>query len=104
MGDYKVNISDLAKQDIRDTASYIKYDLQEPVIAEKTIEVITDAIFTLEDMPARISLVNDERLAKKQVRGLHVKNYTAFFRINETLKTVEIIRVLYFRRDWPSLL
>ena len=54
-------------------------------------------------MPARIGLVNDERLAKKQVRGLHVKNYAAFFRINETLKTVEVIRVMYSRRDWPTI-
>ena len=104
MGEYRVNISDLAKQDIRDIVSYIRYDLQEATIAERTAEAILDAIFTLEDMPARIGLVNDERLAKKQVRGLRVKNYTAFFRINETLKTVEIIRVIYTRRDWPTTL
>ena len=104
MGEYRINISDLAKQDIRETATYIRYDLQEPTIAEKATEAILDAIFTLEDMPARIGLANDERLAKKQVRGLHIKNYTVFFRINETLKAVEIIRVVYSRRDWPTLL
>ena len=104
MGEYRVNISDLAKQDIRETASYIRNDLQEPTIAYKTTEAILDAIFTLEDMPARIGLVNDERLAKKQIRGLHVKNHTAFFRINETLKTVDIIRVIYSRRDWATIL
>jgi plasmid stabilization system protein ParE len=104
MGDYRINISDLAKQDIRETAAYIKYDLQEPAIAEKITEAILDAIFTLEDMPARIGLVNDERLTKKQIRGLRVKNYTAFFRINETLKTVEIIRVIYSKRDWSTIL
>jgi len=94
----------LAKQDIRETAAYIRHNLQEPTIAEKNTEAILDAIFTLEDMPARIGLVNGERLAKKQVRGLHVKNYTAFFRINETLKTVDIIRVIYSRRDWATIL
>ena len=104
MGEYRVSISDSAKQDIRDTASYIKYNLKEPVIVEKTIETILDAISTLEDMPARIGVVNDERLAEKQVRGLHIKNYTAFFQIDEPLKTVTIIRVLYSRRDWPALL
>ena len=104
MGEYRVNISDLAKQDIRETVSYIRNDLQEPAVAERIAEAILDAIFSLEDMPARIGLVNDERLAKKQVRGIRVKNYTAFFRINETLKTVEIIRVIYSRRDWPTML
>ena len=104
MSEYKVNISDLAKQDIRDTVSYIEYNLQEPVIAKKTAEAIINAIFTLEDMPARLGLVNDERLAKKQVRGLRIKNFIVFYRINETLKAVEVIRVLYFRRDWAVLL
>ena len=104
MGEYRVSVSDSAKKDIRKIVSYIRYDLQEPAIAEKTTEAILDAIFTLEDMPARIGLVNDERLAKKQVRGIRVKNYSAFFSINETLKTVDIIRVIYSRRDWPTML
>jgi len=104
MNKYRVKISDLAKQDIRGIARYIKYNLQEAAIAEKTTETILDAILTLEDMPARISLVNDKRLANKQVRGLRVKNYLVFFRINSATMTVEIIRVLYFRRDWAALL
>ena len=104
MSEYKVVISDLAKQDIRDTASYIMNNLKEPTIAENTINAILDAIFTLEDMPARIPLVNDERLAKMQIRGLQVKRYTAFFRINEISKVVDIVRVLYARRDWQVLL
>ena len=104
MGDYKVTISDLGKQDIRDIASYITNDLQEPAIAEKTTEAILDAIFTLENMPARVGFVIDEHLAAKRIRGLHIKSYTAFFRINETTSTVEILRVLYSRRDWAALL
>ena len=104
MGEYKVRISDLAKQDIRDTASYIMSDLQEPAIADKTIENMVDAIFTLEDMPTRIGLVRDDRLAGKQIRGLHINNYTAFYRVHEETKTVEVIRVLYSRRDWAVLL
>ena len=104
MGEYNVNISDLAKQDIRTIASYVEHNLQEPTIAVKTVEAILEAIFTLEDMPMRIGLVNDEHLAGKRIRGLQVKNYTAFFRVCETSKIVEIIRVIYSRRDWAALL
>ena len=104
MGEYRVIISDSAKQDIRNTASYIKNDLQEPVIAERTTEAILDAILTLEDMPERIGFVRDERLAEKKIRGLQVKNYTAFFVINEDARKVEIVRVIYSRRDWATLL
>ena len=104
MGVYNVDISDLAKQDIRGITSYIRNDLQEPTIAENTTDAILDTISTLDDMPARIPLVNNERLAKQGIRGLQINNYTAFFRITETLKTVNIIRVLYSRRDWQALL
>ena len=104
MGEYRVVISDAAKQDILDTAAYITHTLMEPAIAEKTTEAIIDAIITLEDMPARIGVVKDERLAYKQIRGLLVKSYTAFFRIDEGRKTVEIIRVMHSQRDWPSLI
>ena len=104
MVEYNVDISDLAKQDIRDIASYIRNDLQEPTIAVSTTDAILDAISTLDNMPERIPLVNNERLAKQKIRGLQIKNYTAFFRINETLKIVDIIRVLYSRSDWQALL
>ena len=63
-----------------------------------------DAIYTLEDMPLRIKLVNDDRLAGKGIRGLEIESYTAFFRVNDSPKTVEIIRVLYSRREWKALL
>ena len=104
MGEFRINITELAKKDILGIADYIENNLLEPSIAVKTTEAILDAILTLEDMPARVCLVNDERLARKQVRGLYVKNYTVFFRIDEIVKTVDIIHVMYSRRDWATLL
>jgi len=104
MGAYNIRISDLANEDIRAIAAYIKHELNEFAIAEKTIEAILGAIVTLEDMPMRVGLVRDERLAERRIRSLHVKNYSVFFRINETMQTVEVIRILYSRRDWASLI
>jgi len=104
MGEYSIHISDSAKQDIRGIAAYITHELLEPVIAESTTEAILAAISTLEDMPNRIGLVNDGRLSELRIRRLLIKNYSVFFRINEAYKVVEIVRVIYSRRDWASLL
>ena len=104
MEEYRVDISGLAKKDIRDAAAYIREELLSPIAAENTTEAILDGIFTLESMPARIPLVRDERLANMQIRGLSIKNYTAFFRISEKQKIVEVVRVLYSRRDWQAIL
>ena len=101
---YRTIISDLAKQDIKDTAMHIVNEFQEPIIAEKTVDAILDAILTLEEMPDRIGFVKDKRLADKGIRPLYVKNYTVFFRIDKSTMIVEIVRVLYSRRDWVSLL
>ena len=104
MDKYKINISDLAMQDIRDTATYISDELIEPDFAENTIETILDSISSLNFMPARIPLVRDQRLAKAKIRGMQVKNYTVFFQIKDAKKVVDIVRVLYSRRDWQVML
>ena len=101
---YRINIADVAKQDIRDIGIYIANDLQELVIAINITNAILDAIDTLEQMPDRIALVKDKRLAANGIRPLYVKNYTVFFRIDDSLDVVEIVRVLHSHRDWASIL
>ena len=101
---YRVNITDTAKQDIKDVGRYIAGELQEPVIAVNAINAILDAIDSLEQMPDRISFVKDKRLAAQGIRPLYVKNYTVFFSIEKSPDIVSIIRVLYSHRDWASIL
>jgi len=57
MDAYRIIISDLAKQEMRNTAAHIANEFQEPVIAEKTVDAILDAVLTLEEMPDRIGFV-----------------------------------------------
>ena len=101
---YRINIADVAKQDIRDIGIYITNELHEPVVAINITNAILDAIETLEQMPDRIALVKDKRLAANGIRPLYVKNYTVFFHIDDILDVVEVVRVLYSHRDWASIL
>ena len=48
--------------------------------------------------------VTDERLASIGYRKLIVKGYIAFYTIDEQSKAVDIVRILYARRDWLQLL
>ena len=104
METYRINITDIAKQDIRDINSYIANELHEPVVAINITNAILDAIETLEQMPDRVALVKDKRLSALGIRFLYVKNYTIFFRIEKNLNTVDIVRVQYSHRDWTSIL
>jgi len=101
---FKINITDTAKQDIRGIKKYITEEIQEPVAAVNTTESILNAITSLEQMPDRIAPVKDKRLAAQGLRPLYVKNYTVFFRIDESHDLIDIVRVLYSHRDWASIL
>jgi plasmid stabilization system protein ParE len=101
---YRINITDVAKQDILDIENHIKDEFQEPGVALNVTNAILDAIFTLEQMPDRIALVKDKRLATQGIRPLYVKNYTIFFRIEKSPNVVVVVRIMYSRRDWASIL
>ncbi len=55
-------------------------------------------------MPQRNALVADKRLSTLEIRKLLVDNYIIFYVISEKEKTVMVIRILYGRRDWLTLL
>ena len=101
---YKVIIAPSALDDLRNILSYIAQDLASPETAVKILNTIERAIYSLSDMPKIHALVLDDRLSALGYRKLNVKNYIVFFMVNDALKTVEIDRVLYARRDWQHIL
>jgi len=104
MDKYRVDVSDPAEEDLRDILRYISSQLSAPMTAMKMLDTIEEALIKLEDIPDSYPLVRDDRLASLGYRRLEVKNYTAFFTINEKEKIVDVERILYSRRDWANLL
>ena len=100
---YRVDVSDPAEEDLRDILRYISSQLSAPITALKMVDTIESALTKLANMPESHSLVRDDRLASMGYRRLEVKNYTAFFTINEKEKIVDVERILYARRDWANL-
>ncbi len=94
----------MAVSDLNGIVKYISKILKEPTIAKRLYASIKKQIFSLEHMPYRCKLVNDEHFCKMGIRKLSVENYTAFYFLNEESKTVHIVRILYNRREWQHLL
>jgi len=65
---------------------------------------IKDNILSLEEMPKRQNLVNDEVLSNRGIRRLLVDNYMIFYVVDDSKKKVTVIRTLYARRGWESLI
>ena len=104
MAKYRVDISEPAENDLRDIVRYISSHLSAPITATRMMQTIEEALSKLSDIPYGYPVVRDDRLAGMGYRRMNIKNYTAFFTINENGKTVDVERILYARRDWANLL
>ena len=104
MTEYKIVIEQTAEKDLVGILSYISDTLHEPSIAMKIYGLIKKEILTLNRMPFRFEVVNEEPYRSMGVRRIPVENYTAFYIVDENEKTVHIFRILYNRREWLYLL
>jgi len=104
MAKYRVDVSEPAENDLVDIVRYISAQFSAPMTALKMMNTIEEAIVSLADMPHSCPPVTDERLASMGYRKLVIKNYIAFFTIDEKTKVVDVERILYKRRDWLHIL
>lgn len=104
MTEYKIVIEETAENDLVGILSYISDTLHEPGIAIKIYRSIKKEVLTLNKMPFRYAVVNEEPYSSMGVRRIPVENYTAFYIVDENEKTVHIFRILYNRREWQYLL
>ena len=104
MNKYKIQFSKDARKDLIDIYSYIKYNLQEPNIAKKLVKKIREEVYKLEDNPTIYAIIKDEIIKKREIRKIKVNNYIVFYRLEENNKIVEIVRIMYGRRNWTKIL
>ena len=101
---YHIHITKAAERDIERAADYIEYTLKNPKAADELLDEADMAVNSLAQMPERYALADDKVLAAWGIRSIQVKNYLAFYVIAKDTRTVHIIRFLYGKRDWISLL
>ena len=99
---YNIEYSKESKQDLIDIKKYIKYNLQEPDTAKRLINKIRTEINKLIDKPELYAIIDDDFIKKLEIRKIIVDNYIVFYRINNT--NIQIVRILYGRRNWINLL
>ena len=102
MKKYNIEYSMESKQDLIDIKRYIKYNLQEPNTAQKLITKIKREIDSLKDNPEMYSIIDDDIIKRFKIRKLVIDNYIVFYRIND--ENIQIVRVMYGRRNWITLL
>lgn len=96
---FHVAYSAEARQDLRDIYEYIVYELLVSETAAGQTERIMKAIRSLEQMPMRHRLYEEEPWHSQGLRVLPVDNYLVFYLPDENSATVNIIRIMYGGRD-----
>ena len=102
MKKYNIEYSKESQQDLIEIKQYIKYNLQEPEIAQKLISKIRKKISALIKNPEINAIIDEEIIKKLEIRKLIVDNYIVFYRIKSN--NIQIVRVMYGRRNWINLL
>ena len=96
---FNVVYSSEARQDLRDIYEYIAYELLKPDTAAGQTNRIMKAARSLEQMPMRHRLYEEEPWHSQGLRFLPVDNYLIFYLPDETNNIVNIIRIMYGGRD-----
>ena len=99
---YHLHITSVAQRDISQAADYIEFVLKNPKTADDLLEETDQKINALLPFPQEHPIVEDKLLAAWGIRFTQIKNYLAFYVIEENQVTV--IRFLYAKSDWISIL
>jgi len=97
---YAVKLLFRAHRDIDGIYAYIAETLLEPGTAEKLLDALEEAVFSLESFPQRGAPRKMGAYANKGYRQLFVKNFTVVYRVNEKQKQVIVVTMKYSRSQF----
>jgi len=101
---YDVILETTASLDLYGILDYITDVLKAPESAGRIYWSIKDQVLSLDEMPHRFPLVREEPFSSIGVRFMPVKNYNAFYIIDEPKSEVHVLRILHNRREWKNIL
>lgn len=102
MDTYKIKLTLKAKNDYKRIIRYIKFNLNEPKIAEKYAILIKDKINALENFPYKFEVIKSKVIKQNNIRKLIINNYIVLYKIIDQKKEVIILRILYDSMDWKD--
>ena len=96
---YRISYTDEALQDLRDIFEYISLELKVPEIAAAQVRRILNHARSLDTFPERCKPVNWEPWSDIGMRQMPVDNFMIFYIIEAKFQSVQIVRVLYSKRN-----
>jgi plasmid stabilization system protein ParE len=101
---YGIHITRAAERDLSSAADYIEFVLLNPQAADDLLDEAEKKIGGLSTFQEMFALVDDPVLKAWGIRLTLVRDYIAFYVISEENHTIYIVRFLYGKRDWITIL
>ncbi|WP_425664176.1 type II toxin-antitoxin system RelE/ParE family toxin [Gardnerella piotii] len=99
MDEYKIKVTRQAKEHLALIREYIATELQAPIVAKRMLELLKSEMMSLQTMPYRVKLISEQPWCEIGFRRIRVKNYYVYFCVDDSRKEVQILAVIYVRRD-----
>lgn len=101
MKQYTVRLTVKAEKDVSEIEHYFFNILKEPEAGLDLLQKLMDAAVSLETIPFRHSLANDDFLKALKIRSFPVGNYIIFYTVTDD--KVFIARILHEKRELSGL-
>ena len=101
---YQIRITATAERDMINASNHIEFVLKNPKAADDLLDEAERKISSLSDFPEKFKLIDDPVLASWGVRFVVINGYLAFYVIDEDTKQVIVIRFLFQKSNWTSIL
>ena len=101
---YEILYTITAVSDLNNTIDYIDHILLDSSAADRLLDMLDTELAHLKDFPKIHEIIDDPFFKAHGIRYVVVKNYLAFYTVDEDKHIVYIIRFLYARRDWINVL
>lgn len=85
-------------------SDHIESVLKNPQAVETLLNELEAKVNELSIFPKKFALVDDAILSSWGIRFIMVKNYLVFYQIDEHSHTIYVIRFLYAKSNWASIL
>ncbi len=101
---YSLKLTPKASENLNEIYSYIAAELHAERAAMNLMKKMETSVMRLKDFPFSCNYVNDEFLRVKGYCKLMIDNYIVFYLVDEEQRQVVVMRVLYGRRKYETIL
>ena len=96
---WKINYTRYAREDLKAIYEYLAFELLVPDTASRQSDRIMKAVRTLDNMPERYKVYEEEPWKSQNLRYFPVDNYLVFYLPRKETGVINIVRIIYGGRD-----